>query len=371
MKVLFLTRSLHAGGAERQLVLLARGLVERGHEVHVVSWYGGGRLSAELVDADVLVHDLAKTSRWRVGGFLWRAICLSRRLRPDVIHGVLPGPNLMATLLKWTTPGARCVWGIRTSDLRWDRLSRVERSLYALEQGLAWTADALVTNSSRALSSRRFASSAQQRRCVVPNGIDTAVLVGNADAGRRLREEWGVAPDAPLVGQVGRLDPVKDQEGFLAAAARVHQVRPEARFVCVGSDPWQRSAGLLAHARELGLADAFVWAGRRTDMTAVYAALDVLCSASLTEGFSNVVAEAMSCGTPCVVTDVGDSAIIVGALGRVVAPERPDLLARALLDTLVNPPDPASIRGRIVERYGCTRMVQRSLVALGPRVPSG
>jgi len=80
----------------------------------------------------------------------------------------------------------------------------------------------------------------------------------------------------------------------------------------------------------LGITERLIWAGTFSDLLTVYNALDLLVSSSTSEGFSNVIGEAMACGVPCVVTDVGDSALIVGDTGNIVPPGDSHALAQAL-----------------------------------------
>src|SRR5262249_13039612 len=140
------------------------------------------------------------------------------------------------------------------------------------------------------------------RMIVIPNGIDTERFRVDLDARRRVRAEWCVGEEEKLVGLVGRIDPVKDHPTFLRAAALVRRERADVRFVCVGSGQETHAQALLELAEQLGLQGRVLWTGARHDMPSVYNALDILCSASFVEGFSNSIGEAMSCGVVSVVT---------------------------------------------------------------------
>jgi glycosyltransferase involved in cell wall biosynthesis len=121
-----------------------------------------------------------------------------------------------------------------------------------------------------------------------------------------------------VVGHVGRLDPVKNHEMLIEAFARASQQDQRLRLVCIGEGDPARVAVLHALAKRLEVNDRVTFAGRRSDLAAVYSALDVLALTSVREGFPNVVAESMLCGIPAVVTDTGAAAEIVGSLGEVV-----------------------------------------------------
>jgi len=174
---------------------------------------------------------------------------------------------------------------------------------------------------------------------------------------------WGVGDD-PLVGRVGRLDPMKDHATFLHAAAIVHRQRGDVRFVCVGGGPAAYQHRLAALGEQLELTHCLVWAEAHDDMAGVYGALDLCCSSSLWgEGFPNVVAEAMACGTPCVVTDVGDSAVIVDGTGEIVAPGDPEAMAKAILrmlDRLAREHETlgTEVRERVRTQFGCDRLLE-------------
>jgi glycosyltransferase involved in cell wall biosynthesis len=159
---------------------------------------------------------------------------------------------------------------------------------------------------------------------------------------------------------------MKDHPTFLAAAHALAAKRGDVRFVCIGDGPPRYRESLKRRAAELGLTDRLIWAGHRSDMPAVYGAFDVLVSSSaFGEGFPNVVAEAMACGTPCVVTDVGDSAEVVGDLGRVVPPGDAPTLAEAVGAVLDGPPaDPDRLHARVEREFSVTALVERTERAL-------
>jgi glycosyltransferase involved in cell wall biosynthesis len=162
---------------------------------------------------------------------------------------------------------------------------------------------------------------------------------------------------------------MKDHPNFLNAAALLAKKRKETRFVCVGGGPDDYQASLHRLARSLGLEERLLWVGIREDMPAVHNALDVaVSSSSYGEGSSNVIGEAMACGVPCVVTNVGDSAWVVGDTGMVVPPKNPVALMNAIDRSLDEPLcSPAQIRRRIVERLSVETLVvdtERTLLAL-------
>jgi glycosyltransferase involved in cell wall biosynthesis len=364
VKIAFVARSLGVGGAERQLVELARGLRELGHAVSVKLFYGDGQFEPELRAAGVPVHVLGKQGRWDVTRFLARLAGALRAERPDIVHSYLPVPNLFMALLKPALPGTRIVWAIRASDMNRIALDGLSRAAYRLEAVLSSVPDLIIVNSRAGFDFGMERGIAAAKMLIVPNGIDTERFRPIAAGGARVRAELGLSPEETAIGIIARLDPIKDHRTFVTAAAMVARARRGLRFVVIGEGPDAYRDELATLGRRLGL-DGIVWAGRRTDMPEVYSALDVVCSSSLSEGFPNVVAEAMACGRPCVVTNAGDSADIVGTTGVVVPTGDPAALARGLaemLDRLAASPGCAGpeTRERIVARFGRAALRSRT-----------
>jgi glycosyltransferase involved in cell wall biosynthesis len=169
---------------------------------------------------------------------------------------------------------------------------------------------------------------------VLPNGIDTRKFQRNEVRGQELRKLWKVDDQVPLIGLVGRLDPVKDHSLFLHALAELKKSSFAFKAICVGSGTAAYKELLVTLSKELGIQGNLIWLDYCSEMPAAYSALDISVLCSKSEGFPNVVLESMSCGTPCVVTrSAGDAAFIVAGLGKVVDSE-PQELAQALRSTL-------------------------------------
>lgn len=308
LRIVFLIRSLGYGGAERQLAVLASALRQRGHMVSVLTFYSGGELESDLRSADVRVQSLEKRGRWDIASFLANLHRAVRDASPNVLHSYLGMPNIIAGTTRPLFPGMRVVWGERASNMDlsyYDWLSRFSTSLTRV---LSRTPDLVIVNSRAGFEHAAARGYPRKKMIVIPNGIDSDRFTPDATAGRRVRQEWRVPATDRLVGLVGRLDPVKDHRTFLSAASRLAQVRSDVRFVCVGDGDPQYGRQMQQFAATLGIDDRVHWVPARADMPAVYNALDVACVSSNSEGFPNVLAEAMSCGIPCVATDVGDVA---------------------------------------------------------------
>lgn len=372
LSVAFLIRRLDPGGAQRQLSLLARALQQRGHDVHVIVLYGGGQLEQELIDAGVGLHIQAKRGRWDLPGFLARLVRTGRAIRPDVVYSFLDMSNILALAIYPLIGRPRLVWGIRAAFMDMRNYDWLTRMLPWVEARLSRFADAIIANSEAGARWARERGMPAQRVAVVFNGIDMVYHRRDAAARAQLRRQLDVSDDTLLVGHVGRLDPIKDHATLLRAFARVSTPQRALRFICVGDGDTRYRSALQALSADLKLDGRLVWAGERHDMRDLYSAMDVLCLSSISEGFPNVLCEAMACGLVCVTTDVGDAAHIVGNLGEVVPPGDWARLAvaieRAIARLLTEPDLARQVRDRVETLCSQEQMVRHTeRILIGPR----
>jgi glycosyltransferase involved in cell wall biosynthesis len=350
VKILFLVRQLNIGGAERQLVIVANELASRGHEVVITSFYTGGALAKQLDAGRVRLISLEKRSRWDLIKMYVKVSRVMRQERPDILHGWMHTQNVIATTVRFFYPKTKLFWCVRASNLD-TVLDRVESLLVWLQARLSIFADCIVVNSMAGLEDAVSRGIAREKMVFVPNGIDTNAFYPTDTERQRVRAEWGVGNESKLVGKIARFDPIKNHPLFLKAAARVAAERPDVRFVCVGHGDASYLNQLKELTHTLGIENNVQWVQARPDMRAVYNALDVFCSASSSEGFPNVIGEAMACARNCVVTDVGDSKLVVGGTGITVPSDDVEALAGALRQALDRKPMNLRARQRILENF--------------------
>lgn len=370
VRFLFITRSLNYGGSERQLVALAKGLQSREKSVAVATFYDGGDLRKEMDESGVQVFSLRKRGRWDILGFLARLVCLLKAKRPLLLHGYLGSANILAVLVRPFFPRMCVVWGVRASNMELERYGWLDRVLYRIEGVLSRCADAIITNSEAGLNYASTHGFSSNRMLAIPNGIDIERFAPDRDLHSHVRRIWGVGENEELIGLVGRLDPMKGHHTFLEAVALLLNDRPTVRFVCVGDGPETYRKSLMHAAEQLGVRKHVMWVRSSAQVETFYRALDVLTSCSLYgEGFSNVIGEAMACGTPCVVTDVGDARQIIGDTGSVVPPRNPEALAKAWRETLEMGVAERTRQGqrareRIIQHFSLERLIQETALVL-------
>jgi glycosyltransferase involved in cell wall biosynthesis len=370
VRLLFVIRSLDYGGAERQLITLAKGLDKNRFSVSVMTFYDGGALRPEIEGTDnIQILSLKKRGRWDWLRCLHNFDRAIRELKPQIVHGYLGTANELSLLARART-GARVVWGLRASHVDLARYDWLCTCSHRVGAWLSRFADLIIVNSYAGKKDNIADGYAEERMLVIHNGIDTERFLPNRALRSTTRRVWGVGESEVLIGLVARLDPMKDHPNFLRAADLFCKRRADVRFVCIGNGPADYKRELQSLANQLRLRDCLHWADDHCDMVAAYNALDLATSASnCGEGFSNAIAEAMACGTPCVVTDVGDSARIIGNPEQVVLPGNPQGLATAwqrILD--LEPAQRAmlsrSLRERIVQEFSLQQLVDKTEFAL-------
>lgn len=367
LRILFLVSRLGGGGAERQLAALATGLAERGHDVVIGVYRRGGDYEVDIEKTPVRLVSFEKGTFWDLWGFFRRVLQMTRALKPHIVHGYMDTGNIVAAALRLRAHRPRVVWGIRSSRLELKLYDYAGRILFQLTRPVSRAADLIIANSSPGARDVIAAGYPADRVLVIHNGIEVERFRPDAAGGEHLRTAWSVPMGAPVIGMAARLDPMKGHDLFVQAARLLLARRPTARFLCVGEGAEPYRSQVLATLQRADLGAALAWHGSVRDMSAFYSAVTIhTCCSRFGEGFSNAIAEAMACGVPCVVTDVGDLPLIVGETGIVVPCENPAALADAW-DRLIDKAGPdrsAACRARIVEHFALASLIDATERAL-------
>jgi glycosyltransferase involved in cell wall biosynthesis len=370
IKIAFLIRDLNYGGAQRQLVTLVKGLPEDKFDITLLYFYANGPLAKELESTHVKLICLNKQGRWDTFNFCKTLYQHLKEFQPDVLHAYLGESNIISTLLKPLLPKTKIVLGIRGSEENLlATYGKISVWMFRCQAWLSSIADLTIANSQAGRDYHVAQGFSAQKTIVVPNGIDVQKFTPNLVERNRVRAEWQIADKEILVGLIGRLSLMKDHANFLKAAALTLEKMDKIKFVCVGTGNEDYTAKLLKLTKELGIEEKVIWAGARSDMLGVHNALDIAVLTSVNgEGFPNVIGEAMACGTPCIATDVGDSAWIIGELGTIVPPQNPQALQAAILATIQqlenNRYDPVKIRERVIENFSVETLVENTQTAI-------
>ncbi len=322
---------LATGGAEMMLLKLLSRMDRDSFESRVLSLHDIGGVGERIRALGIPVHALGMRPRLPDPLKFLRLVGWLRQGAPDIIQTWMYNADLAGGLAARFSGRAPVVWNIQHSDL----VSPDKRST------AFWTAKAC-TRLSRWLPSRIICCSVASRNVhaqlgyaadkmvVIPNGSDMEAYRPDAAARLSVRYELGLPDDALLIGLVARFHPQKDHHNFVQAAAMLLEHYPDIHFLLCGEGVDWENPQLVGWIEAAGIHDHCHLLGRRDDVPRIDAALDIASSSSaFGEGFPNILGEAMACEVPCVVTDVGDSALIVGDTGKVVPPRDLEALAAA------------------------------------------
>ena len=363
VRILHLISSLDVGGAELSLLRVLSGMDDERFENRVVSLIPAGTVGARIRALGVRVDSLAMRRGRASPVAVVRLVRMLRHERPDILQTWLYHADLLGLVAGCLARRVCVVWNVRSSNMdmahyRWlsgatvracARLSRLPR--------------AVVVNSEAGRHFHEVIGYRARRWVVIPNGLDTSEFRPNPAALLALRAEIGAGAEDVLIGLVARFDPMKDHRTFLQAAGILVRGGVNARFVLAGDGVVAQNSNLDMLVREEGLGGRVYPMGRRDDVSWLLAGLDIAVLSSASEGFPNVVAEAMACGVPCVVTDVGDAAAIVANTGLVVPRRNPEALAAGLRTLVVMGTRERSrlgrlARARIEQEFSLERMVR-------------
>lgn len=319
MRVLYIITGLATGGAETMLLKLLERLDRERYKPVVISLTTTGEIGPRIEALDIPVHALGLTPGLpSPSGFL-RLIQQVRRFTPDVVHTWLYHADLLGGLAARLAGINAVCWGIRSSNLDSDKTNWTTRAVRRVCALLSHVIPRRIfLNSETASRIHAALGYATEKMSVVPNGFDLSRFRPDKGARGRVRAVLGCNDDTPLVGMVGRFDPLKNHSGFISAMAMVCRHLPQTQLVLAGKGVDRDNEELMRSIEKAGLMDNTHLLGPRDDMPELMAALDVLACSSHAEAFPNVVGEAMAAGVPCVATDVGDCAYIIGETGCIV-----------------------------------------------------
>jgi glycosyltransferase involved in cell wall biosynthesis len=357
-KILHLITGLETGGAEGTLDRLVAGMDRDRFASVVVSMTDAGTIGRHIEKAGIALETLGMRRGAADPRGLLRFLRVLRRQRPAIVQTWLYHADLLGLAAHALGYAPVLLWNIRcTQSIEAEFVRAVLRRGSSLPR-------AIIVNS---LAGRHFHERLgyrPRRWEYLPNGFDTAFFKPDPAGRRRLRAELGIDDGAVVIGISARYHPMKDHATFFAAAARLATGHPELVLLLAGAGIDDANRELAQMMARHGPQPRLELLGDRRDMHALYPALDIATlTSAFGEGFPNALGEAMACGVPCVATDTGDAAEILGPTGEIVPPRDPTALAMAWERLLIAGPEKrralgAAARARIVERYDLAVMLR-------------
>jgi glycosyltransferase involved in cell wall biosynthesis len=364
IRITHVITGLDQGGAEAALARVVLGLEGKGFRQSVISLTTRGVYGGLIEQAQIPLQTLGMTGVAAMIGGLPRLVRALNGLQPDIVQTWLYHADLLGLLAARFDGSAAVAWNVRCAALEPGDVSRSTSWLLRLLALLSAWPDAILFNSAAGLEAHGVIAYRPRRSLVIPNGFDIDEWRPDSKRRATFRTEIGAADDTFVIGMVARYHRMKDHRCFLAAAAKILSVRTDARFVLSGTDIDWSNDELVADIDRLGLRGDVALLGSRGDISTVMAGLDCLVLTSTSEGFPNVIGEAMAAGVPCVATDAGDAQLIMGDTGTVVDIGDYAAVAKGVLKLMAASGEQrealsARCRARIAEHFEIRGVVDR------------
>ena len=362
--MLHVITGLEVGGAEMTMARLISRL--RGEFAQrVIALTEMGPATSSIVAAGVPVDAIGMSGRiprpWAIFALMHRI----REFRPDVVQTWLYHADLLGGIAARIVGVRNVAWNIRNNDLSARKSKLRTRGVAKLCAWLSRSVPRRIVCCARSAMETHVRLGYDATRMeIIPNGFDMERYRPCLSAREEVRHRLGISKDAALVGLIARFDPQKDHETFFRAAGLLTRMHPGVQFVLAGRGVDSSNMEIQRWIREYALSDIVHLLGEQDDVQLIIAAVDLVASSSWGEAFPNVIGEAMACGVPCVATNAGDSAQIVGHTGRIVPRDDPLALAQAMEEVLSLTENERralgeKARARIAEYFELSGMVKR------------
>lgn len=334
-RVVHLITNLSVGGAEMMLYKLLTLTDREKFEPHVIVLTDKGVFGAQIESLGIPVYPVEMQPGKFSLGRLLELRKLMRGIGPDLIQAWMYHGNVVATILNWLGVHVPILWNIRHTPYE---LKQYKKSTYWVIRLGAWLSGqprCIIYNSHVSARRHHELGYVSKKSVVIPNGFDLQKFKPAPETRSAFRVSLDLPGSAFLIGLIARYHPMKDHANFLRAAALLAQRCPDVGFILAGRDVDSKNTVLIKLIETLGLEGKVRLLGEVSEISNLIPALNVVSlSSAWGEAFPNIIGEAMACAVPCVVTDIGDSAQIVGNTGLTVPPKDAQALCNAWLKIL-------------------------------------
>jgi glycosyltransferase involved in cell wall biosynthesis len=333
MRIVHIITSLNNGGAEAVLFRLID--FDKNNEHIVISMMDKGKYGALLNEIGVDTHCLNMCQgRVSITGLL-KLFKLLHLLSPNIVQTWMYHANLVGGIIARVAGIKNVVWSIHHTYLSYKNSKLSTIIVSKLSSKLSgFIPKKIVCCAQKSLEVHSLAGYAVNKLFVINNGYDLSLFNRDNSTSAQIRRELNIGSNVPLMGLVGRFDPLKDHQNLLLGLAAVRNQILNFKCCLVGLGMNIKNDVLIKWIEQNNLSDNIILLDQRSDVPSIMNALDMHILSSSSEAFPNVLCEAMACGTPCVTTDVGDAKLIIGGTGWVVPSKDPKALSEAILEGL-------------------------------------
>lgn len=333
MKIVHIITGLNNGGAEGVLYRLVTHDKENEHIV--ISMMDSGKYGSLLQDKGIEVYCLETKSGKSLPQAVLKLYKLLHKKNPDIVQTWMYHADLLGSIVARFAGNKKIFWNIRQSNFDKNYTKSSAMRIAKLNGKLSgFLPTKIICCAEDAVSIHADLGYDKSKITVIANGYDLSTFKTNKKSREVIRNELNIGA-VPVIGMVGRYDPQKNHKGLIDALKIVKDKGYTFDLVLVGNDLNKNNKVLSSQIEKSGLYKNTYLLDQRSDISSIMNALDIhILSSAYGEGFPNVVAEAMACGTPCIATDVGDSRKIIDNFGVIVSPSQVDELADAIISLL-------------------------------------
>lgn len=357
-KIIHIITGLGSGGAENMLYKLVKYSDKSLYYHEVISLTNEGVMGEKIKAEGIKVHSLNIN-----GKNLVRSLLNAKRICEDfdIISTWLYHADIFGFIVAKLLSKKKLIWNIRHSNL--DKEANKPRTLkiVMLNSLLSRYVNCITFNSNQAFENHLKTGYVDRKSVIIPNGFELDKFKFNRVDRNVIRESLSLHAYEKVLITVGRWNVQKDYYTLMKALNELKLTKMEFKILMVGANLEKSNLDLVSLINEYDLDNNVLLLGRRNDIPALLSAADVYVSSSLGESFSNAIGEAMASGLHCIVTDVGESKIMVGNTGIVVNSKDYYNLAMGLIPYLTSPCINRNIdaRTRVIERYEINSVVKR------------
>ena len=350
-EIIHIITGLNTGGAETMLYKLLSNIDRTKFKLNVLSLTDIGSIAKRIEKLGISVKALGMKRGVPDPRFVFRLASIIKKEKPDLVQTWMYHADLIGGLAAKLSRNIPVVWNIRHSNL--DPEGNKKTTILTAKACAKLSKiipKKIICCSEASFKIHSELGYKEDKMIIIPNGFDLDAFKPDAEARYSVRRELRIPDDAATIGMVARFDPQKDHKNLIDAAGVLCRSNKNIHFILCGDGITNDNKQLVKWIQEYSLQANFHLLGQRADIARITTAFDIASSSSYGEGFPNVVGEAMSCEVPCVVTNVGDSAYIVGDTGIVVPPKNPLAMAKAWEKLIKLPAEERKILGKLARK---------------------
>ncbi|TCO78825.1 glycosyltransferase [Marinisporobacter balticus] len=357
-KIIHIITGLGCGGAESMLYKLLK-YSDKGQYYHeVITLMDQGMMGEKIKMAGIKIHSL-NLNRKNLCASLIKARIICKEC--DIVNTWLYHADIFGFIVSKVLLKKKLIWNIRHSNLDKEANKSKTLKIVKFNSLVSRFVDCITYNSNKAFENHMKAGYVDKNSIIIPNGFELDKFKFNLDDRLRIRKELRLNKEEKVIITVGRWDIQKDYYTLLKALDKLKKQKVKFKMLMVGTNLEYSNDELVILINDYNLKDNILLLGRQNDIPALLSAADIYVSSSLGESFSNAIGEAMACELPCVVTEAGDSKIIVGNTGKVASTKNYLELNEAIISLLNNEEiDKLKIlaRQRVEKKYSIRAIVK-------------